>query len=218
MSMIEFRVEGRAVRAYQVVPAGGAGSGVLVLHAWWGLTPVFTEVCDRLAQAGFVALAPDLYDGRTADTIEQAQTLARSLDEDGTFKVVNAARDWLLGQGAVRGDRVGVIGFSLGSGYALAMRGPVAAIVTFYGTTYPGMVGPEGAIQGHFAEDDPYEPAEYVRGLEDALRAAGRDVTFYTYPGASHWFFEANNPHYNAQAADLAWRRTLDFLRTHLTE
>lgn len=214
--MIQFPVGGRAVRAYQAVPAGGEGPGVLVLHAWWGLTPVFTDVCDRLAQAGFVALAPDLYDGRTTDSIEGAEALARGLDEDATVEIVNAARDWLLAQTAVRADHVGVIGFSLGSGYALALRGPIAAIVTFYGTTDPGMVGPTGAIQGHFAEEDPYEPAEHVRGLEDALRAAGRDVTFYTYPGASHWFFEANNPHYNAQAADLAWRRMLAFLRTQL--
>ncbi len=217
MSVIEIEVDGRTVRAYQALPSQGEGPGVLVLHAWWGLTPVFTDVCDWLADAGFVALAPDLYDGKTAETVEQAETLAKALDEDAAFKVVNAALAQLRSNKAVRGSHVGVIGFSLGSGFALAMRGPIGAIVTFYGTTYPAMVGPDGAIQGHFAEDDPYEPAENVRGLENALRTAGRDVTFYTYPSTSHWFFEANNAQYNAQAADLAWRRTLDFLQTHLS-
>lgn len=216
--MIEFAVESRPVRAYQAAPSHSDGPGVLVLHAWWGLTPVFTGVCDRLAREGFVALAPDLYNGQTADKIEEAERLAQSLDPEATSKVVNAAVERLREHEGVRGDRMGVIGFSLGSGFALTMGGPVAAIVTFYGTTYPEWSWAKAAFQGHFAENDPYEPAEYVRGLEDSLRRAGRDVTFYTYPGTSHWFFEPNRPEYNAQAADLAWRRTLDFLRLHLSD
>ena len=69
-------------RAYLAVPDGGAGPGVLVLHAWWGLTPVFTDVCDRLAAAGFVALAPSLFPGgATAATIAEAEVLRDAHDE-----------------------------------------------------------------------------------------------------------------------------------------
>ena len=64
-------------RAYQATPENGNGAGVLVLHAWWGLTPFFTGLCDRLAEAGFVALAPDLFDGRTAATPAEAEALVQ---------------------------------------------------------------------------------------------------------------------------------------------
>src|SRR5215831_18785302 len=72
-SMKEFQANGRTISAYLAVPEGGSGPGVLVLHAWWGLTDVFKRVCDRLAEAGFVSLAPDLYHGKTTTSVEEAQ-------------------------------------------------------------------------------------------------------------------------------------------------
>jgi carboxymethylenebutenolidase len=74
--MREFQADERTINGYLAVPEQGSGPGVLVLHAWWGLTGVFKQVCDRLAQAGFVALAPDLYRGKTTASIEEAQALA----------------------------------------------------------------------------------------------------------------------------------------------
>src|SRR5918997_5828135 len=69
-------------RAYLAVPESGAGAGVLVLHAWWGLTAVFTDVCDRLAAEGLVALAPSLFPGEaTAATIAEAEVLRDAHDE-----------------------------------------------------------------------------------------------------------------------------------------
>ncbi|MFN8474288.1 MAG: dienelactone hydrolase family protein [Anaerolineae bacterium] len=217
MSTIDLSVEDRTVRAYQALPKQGEGRGVLVLHAWWGLTPVFTDVCERLAQAGFVALAPDMFEGQTASTVEGAEKLAHTFDGEGTYNVAKAAMQHLQKHDAVRGDRLGAIGFSFGAPYALMLNGPTAAVVTFYGTGDPDSVSSGTAVQGHLAENDPYEPAEYARALEQGLRASGHDVAFYTYPGTSHWFFEANRPQYDPQAADLAWQRTLDFLRSHLS-
>ena len=73
------------------------------------------------------------------------------------------------------------------------------------------------AYVGHYAEVDEWEPDEEVRGTEAALRAAGREVTFYTYPGVGHWFFEDDRPgYYDAEAARLAWERTVDFLRSRI--
>jgi carboxymethylenebutenolidase len=69
--MISFEADGRTGAGYIAIPEHGHGPGVLVFHAWWGLTPFFKSVCDRLAREGFVALAPDLYYGRTAATIEE---------------------------------------------------------------------------------------------------------------------------------------------------
>src|SRR5437667_12063872 len=78
--MREFQADGRTISAYLAVPEHGSGPGVLVLHAWWGLTEPFRQVCDRLAEAGFVALAPDLYRGKTTAAVEEAQALSAALE------------------------------------------------------------------------------------------------------------------------------------------
>src|SRR5262249_5846595 len=78
--MINFDAAGAAAPGYLATPDGGTGPGVVVLHAWWGLTEPFRQVCDRLAEAGFVALAPDLYRGKSATTVEDAEALATSLN------------------------------------------------------------------------------------------------------------------------------------------
>src|SRR5260370_8855314 len=80
--MRAFQVDGRTISGYLAVPEQGSGPGVLVLHAWWGLTEPFRQVCDRLAEAGFVALAPDLYHGKTTASVEEAQALGEALDQD----------------------------------------------------------------------------------------------------------------------------------------
>jgi carboxymethylenebutenolidase len=80
--MREFQVNGRTFSGYLAEPSRGSGPGVLVLHAWWGLTEPFQRVCDQLAEAGFVALALDLYRGKTATTVEEAQTLGEALDQE----------------------------------------------------------------------------------------------------------------------------------------
>ncbi len=78
--MREFQVDDRTISAYLAVPEQGSGPGVLVLHAWWGLTEPFRQVCDRLAEAGFVALAPDLYRGKTTTAIEEAECVRLSAE------------------------------------------------------------------------------------------------------------------------------------------
>src|SRR5947209_2694172 len=80
--MREFQADGRTISAYLAVPEQGSGPGVVVLHAWWGLTEPFRHVCDRLAEAGFVALAPDLYHGKTTAAVEEAEALGATLDLD----------------------------------------------------------------------------------------------------------------------------------------
>jgi carboxymethylenebutenolidase len=208
---------------YIALPATGGGPGVLVLHAWWGLTDVFRRACDRLAEAGFVALAPDLYGGATATTIEEAERRVEQLDDVAARATILDALYQLRAHSGVRGAAVGVVGFSLGASYAywLSAERPdaVAAVAVYYGTGDPDAdyTRVRAAYLGHYAADDPYEPEQSVRQMEAALRAAGREVTFHTYPSTGHWFAEDNRPDaYNADAAALAWQRTLDYLRTHL--
>src|SRR5215204_4203511 len=187
-------------RAYLALPECGTGAGVLVLHAWWGLTPVFTDVCDRLAAAGYVALAPSLYVGdATATTIAEAKTLRDTHDEAGEAEpVAQAAVEQLLGLPKVIGTQIGAIGFSLGAYWALHLSqvrpDDVSAVVVFYGTDDGDYRTARAAYLGHFAEHDDFEPMRAVRALEEKIRAAGHDVSFHVYPGTSHWFFEPNQP------------------------
>jgi carboxymethylenebutenolidase len=225
--MREIQVDGRMISAYLAVPEHGSGPGVLVLHAWWGLTDVFKRVCDRLAEAGFVALAPDLYHGRTTTSIEEAQALGEALDQDVERwrGDIAGAMQFLRQHDAIHlaggRSKLAFVGFSLGDAYALDMSvtlaDQIAAVVVFYGS-YPGLDyrRASAAYLLHFAEDDPFEPAESVAQMEQELQAAGRPVTVYTYPGTKHWFFEENRPEYDAQAARVAWERTIAFLHQQL--
>ncbi|MQC26618.1 MAG: alpha/beta fold hydrolase [Chloroflexi bacterium] len=203
---------------YLATPATGADPGVLALHAWWGLNETMKEICDRLAKEGFTAFAPDLYDGKVAETVEDAQIYARSMDDEATQKRLADAIQFVKKNGEPGEDGIAVIGYSLGAYYALELANSAAedidSVVLFYGT------GPEDHSQsrarylGHFAGDDPFEPKESVDSQEAGLKAAGRPVTFYTYAGTGHWIFEPDRiDAYNEEAAALAWARTLDFLK-----
>jgi carboxymethylenebutenolidase len=205
---------------YLAIPPAGKGDPVLVLHAWWGLNDTMRAFCRRLAESGFVAFAPDLYHGKVADNIADAETLGRELDARASHAradIADAAR--FLNERAGQADRgLAVIGFSLGVYYALdlSIADPehVRSVVIFYGTGPGDFSGSRAAYLGHFAETDEFEPQSEVDKLEAALRGGGRPVNFYRYPGTGHWFFEPDRLQaFNQAAASLAWDRTLDFLR-----
>ena len=131
------QINDHAVSAYLAIPKSGQGTGIVVFHAWWGLTEFFKQVCERLADEGFVALAPDLYHGATADAIEDAKRLRSELDRKAANKELKEAVDFLLSHQTVNNSKIGAIGFSLGCGFALeaARSRPkaVKAVVLFYG-------------------------------------------------------------------------------------
>lgn len=213
---------GSAGSGYVVAPDSGSGPGVLVLHAWWGLTPFFRSVCDRLADEGFVALAPDLHgDDRTADTPDEAEALLASTDPNRTAGLVAASISALRHMPATPEGRIGVLGFSMGASWALwaATRFPddVAAAVYFYGGQDIDFAPARAAFQGHVAEIDEFESDDDVAYLEAQLRLAGHPLELHRYPGTGHWFMEEDRAAaYVASAADLAWSRTVEFLHRHL--
>ncbi|PWB51821.1 MAG: dienelactone hydrolase family protein [Anaerolineales bacterium] len=202
------------------LPSSGKGPGVLVLHAWWGLNDFFRGTCNRLAQAGFVVLAPDLFAGQIAQTIEEAEQHKSAWDEEHEVpQIILPAVDNLREHPAVVGHGLGIIGFSMGAYWALwlAQKRPelIRSVVLFYGTNGGGgdFQKSRAAYLGHFAELDPYESGSGIQELEKTLKKAQRPTNFYTYPGTSHWFFEQDRADaYDAQAAGLAWDRTLAFL------
>lgn len=193
---------------------------MLVLHAWWGLTPFFKQVCDRLADEGFVALAPDLYEGRTADDPGEAKALLAETDMDAALRLVKSSLFTLRSLPATPEAPVGVLGFSMGASWALylASRVPnlVGATVVFYGSQNIDMAPATSPFLGHFAETDELVDAEELTLLEAELRLLDKDVTFHQYPDTRHWFFESDRPAYDETAATLAWDRTVAFLHEHL--
>jgi carboxymethylenebutenolidase len=206
---------------YLATPPSGRGDPVLVLHPWWGLNDTIRAFCDRLAAEGFFAFAPDLYHGKVVDTIPDAEAAVHALERsEGGFQRAQAdvaAGATFLSQ-QTDGRSLAVIGFSMGVPYALGLASAapdlVRKVVLFYGTGDADFSPSHAAYLGHFAADDPYEPREYVDGLEAAIRAAGRPVTFHHYPNTGHWFFEPDRTDaYNEPAAALAWERTLAFLK-----
>jgi carboxymethylenebutenolidase len=220
--MRQFEVYAEPGKGYLAVPGTRVGPGVMVLHAWWGLTAFFRKVCDRLAQEGFAALAPDLYHGVIASTSEEAKRLRFGLDSDCADREIGAALACLRNDAAASGPSVGVVGFSLGGYLALRLArtkaDDVRAVVVFYATDGGRFDKAQASFLGHFAEDDGcWAGVRTVRSLEERLRSAGREAIFHTYPGTEHSFCEEDRPEaYNAQAARLAWQRTVEFLCTRL--
>jgi carboxymethylenebutenolidase len=205
---------------HRALPTQPATAGIVVLHPWWGLNDDTKAYANRLADAGFAAVAPDLFDGRIATTIAEADALSSAVNEDAADALALAAVDAL---GEAIGDpsaRLGAVGFSMGSAWAMwlpAQRPDVVASVTYYGTlTGPSLSRARVPVQGHFAASDAYEPEEGLAEFERTLRAAGRDVEIHRYTGTGHWFAEPSRDAYVAAAADLAFDRTVAFLRRHL--
>jgi carboxymethylenebutenolidase len=195
----------------------------LVLHAWWGLNDTIKAFCTQLAEAGFVAFAPDLYHGQATDKIADAEKLSEALfgNLNQAQADIEAAANFLSERAGSADRGLAVIGFSLGAYFALELsaRAPehIRSVVLFYGTRPGDYRSAKAAFLGHFAAKDEFEPQSSVDELEEALRRAGRPVTFYRYPGTGHWFCEPDRPQYNETAASRAWDRTLTFLKRSTT-
>jgi carboxymethylenebutenolidase len=201
-------------------PSTPNGEGIVVIHAWWGLNDTARSFCQRLAAEGYTVFAPDLYHGKVATTIEQAEALGKVVDAnpDAAKAQVDHAIVYLASRLDATHHGLAVMGFSLGAYFALVAASAqpqlVSRVVLFYGTGPADFSRSRAAYLGHFAENDPFESAELVNELESALSGAGRPVTFHRYPGTGHWFFEPDRADaYDAKAAELAWNRTIEFLQ-----
>ncbi|MGN6474455.1 MAG: dienelactone hydrolase family protein [Mycobacteriales bacterium] len=222
---VTFPSNGNEAHGYLAVPSSGSGPGVIVIQEWWGLTDHIAEIADKLAAEGFVALAPDLYGGKTAHDADQAGSLMMSLPVEQAARDLAGSVDFLLGHDAVTSAKVGAIGFCMGGGFVLSLAAQqgdrVAAAVPFYGVG-PGVpdsyAGLSAAVQGHYAENDDFFPADQARAQEQQIRSeSGADVEYFFYP-AGHAFHNDENlmGTYDKEQADLAWGRAVEFLKTRL--
>jgi len=203
-------------------PEGASGPGILVLHGWWGLTPFFKSVCDRLADAGFVAMAPDLHgDGQIAHTPDEAEALLASTDPNRTADIVLSTAQTLQNIPLTPAGPTGVLGYSMGASWALWLAtraaSTVAATAVYYGSQDIDFLDAQSAFLGHFAEIDEFVSDDDQAEMEAHLRLLEKDVTFHQYPGTAHWFAEDDRvPAFDPAAADLAWERTIAFFHNHL--
>jgi carboxymethylenebutenolidase len=225
MPDIEFRTAaGGTAPGYLAAPAGEHGPATIVLQEWWGVDEHIRSLCDRLAAAGFYALAPDLYRGETTTQPSEAQQKMMALSIDEAEQDMCGAADFLASQPGFEGPGVGAVGFCLGGGLAVwaATTCPnITAAVTYYYVMphgKPDFSGIHGPVLGHFGTADEFIPTDDANALESELRDAGVETTFHYYDGAGHAFFNDTNRlgTYDAALAQTSWERTVSFLRSAL--
>lgn len=220
-AIMEFPANGGKARGYLSKPESGSGPGVLVIQEWWGLVEHVKRVADRIAAAGYVALAPDLYHGESTSSPDEAGKLMMALRIEETEKDLRGASAFLLSHSS--GKTLGVVGFCLGGQLALfaaSRNDAIRACVDFYGihpNVHPDYGNIKAAVLGLFAEKDVYVTPKVVRKLEADLKKAGVETDFTIYPGCDHAFFNdtRREVHDVAAAAD-AWHRVQKFLEKHL--
>lgn len=217
--LIDFkRPDGADTQGY-LADAGPGTPCVVVIQEWWGLNAQIKSVADRLAEAGFTALAPDLYRGRLASSSDEASHMMNGLDfPDATHQDLQGAVSYLR----ARGQKVGVMGFCMGGALTIAAAVHVpdlSAAVCFYGIPPKELADPARItvpFMGHFASKDDWCTPAAAASLEQAMRAAGQSPDMHHYV-AHHAFFNASRPQvFDAACAEQAWTRTLAFLRLHL--
>lgn len=221
--IVTFKANGRTANGYLAKPASGRGHGIIVMQEWWGLVGHITDVADRFAAEGFFALAPDLYHGETTKSPDDAGKLMMALNIAEAAKDMRGAADYLVGLDGVSPKKVGTIGFCMGGQLALfaATEYPerIGAAVDFYGVhpaVKPDVARLSGPVLLHFATRDTSTPPDAANALAQRIRDAGKHVEAHFYE-ADHAFFNDQRPAvYNAEAAKLAWERTLAFLRLAL--
>jgi carboxymethylenebutenolidase len=224
--MVTFPGNGSTTPAYLAHPPSGSGPAVIVIQEWWGLVGHIKAVADRFAQAGFVALAPDLYNGVATDEPDEARRLLMGLAMDRAAADIAGAAAYLSDQEAVLGQGVGAVGFCLGGSLALwsaTVAENIQAAVGFYPAMpwermdprWPGYAGKAAVI--HCSQDDGTSAAPGIRAAVAAIEAAGGEVETFDYPGTHHAFFNDDRPgSYDPGAAALAWERTVTFLSERL--
>jgi carboxymethylenebutenolidase len=228
------RPDGNSVSGYLAEPAEHSSAsehksgapGIVVIQEWWGLTDQIKGVADKLAKAGYRALVPDLYRGKQTLEAKEAEHLMGTLNfGDVAGQDIRGAVQHLKSSGS---PKLGVTGFCMGGALTLlsSVNVPEAdAFVVWYGFPPLEYIDPskiKAPILGHFALDDQFFPIATVDELEKKLRAAKASFEFHRYK-AKHAFAneEANERRlppleYNPQAAELAWKRTMEFFEQQL--
>jgi len=222
--IIEFPSNGGTASGYLAKPDTGNAIPLVVIQEWWGLVPHITDLCERFAAEGFLALAPDLYHGQTTAEPDEAGKLMMALNMAQAGKDLSGAIDEVARRSD--SDRVGITGFCMGGGLALvaATQRPdrIKACVPWYGLipwpdAQPQWEHLDAPVLGHYAENDGFFTPAAAHELADTLHDLGKEVEIVIHPGVDHAFFNDTRPEvYDATESLAAWRQTIGFLRSHL--
>ena len=210
---------GRSVKAALARPAAAKAPGLLLIHEWWGLNDEMRAVAARMADAGFLALAVDLFEGAVANEPAGARALMTGLDAAKATETMTGWAGWMRSDAGCNG-KVGALGFCMGGGWALntALATPLEAAVIFYGNCNKSaaeLAPLKGPVQGHFGRLDQGIPVAMAEGFRAALKTAGKPDEIHIYE-ANHAFARIGGPNYHQPSADLAWKRTFEFLQKNL--
>lgn len=204
--------------AYFVSPPPGPGPGILLLHSWWGLTPFFRRLADRISDLGYTVLVPDLTDGETFDDADEARAHLGALDVDRLASLTLSSARLLREKTGDPGAPVGIVGFSMGASLGLwasvRLAEEIAGVVAFYGVQSIDFAGATARYQVHLAEDDELVSDDDAAFMEATMGMESLAVDVFRYPGTSHFFFEGDQETFDAEAAGLAWDRMVGFLAT----
>ncbi|MFL6214267.1 MAG: dienelactone hydrolase family protein [Blastocatellia bacterium] len=221
--LVELRVGDNQMRGYLAgVEEGTQSPGLILVHEWWGLTDHIRGIADRFVSAGFVVLAPDLYNSKVAKDAEEAGRLMQGLDQQQALATLDAAVSFLKNQPGVRSDRIGVTGFCMGGSFALLLAchsQAIRASAPFYGDVPADDVLKQLSAPVLFigAELDQWITVDKMERLREAMQRYGKEGEVVIYPGANHAFFNDTRPEvYNREAAEDAWRRVVGFLSEKL--
>jgi carboxymethylenebutenolidase len=212
--------DGFQLGGYRADPAGSPKGAVVVIQEIFGVNHHIRAVCDRLASAGYVAVAPSIF-----DRVEPGFQSGYSPDEIAVARKFIADPDWaamlLDTQAAIDAVKsvgpVGIIGFCLGGSVAYAAATKLSGL--------SAAIGYYGGVVVRFADDKPKVPTQLHFGEKDAgipladvetIKAKRPEVEIYVYPGAQHGFHCDERASYDKASADIAWPRSLDFLAKHL--
>jgi carboxymethylenebutenolidase len=225
---IKFSADGKSGAGYIALPESGTGPAVIVIQEWWGLVGHITDIVDRFAAAGFVALAPDLYHGQAASEPDQAKKLMMELELDRAGEEIVTAAKYLAAMKNTTSDRVGVVGFCMGGSLAIwsgTLSDQITATVGFYpGASWERHAPDWSRYSGkasiiHCAEGDGTSAAPGIQEALTEINGAGGDAVAYDYQGTGHAFFNDDRPEvFNESAAKLAWARTINFFAQKLPE
>lgn len=219
--------EGKSFSGYLATPAGGKGPGVVVIQEIFGVNDVMRAITDQFAEAGYLALCPDLFwrqepgiriSDRTEAEWKRAFELFQGFDLEKGVKDLNSTIETLRKLPGCAG-KVGTVGFCLGGrlAYLTATRTRADAAVGYYGVYLTEHVkeGIRCPLMLHVANEDEFVDKDAQATVRNALRGNPK-VTLHDYPGLGHAFARVGGKHYDKAAADQARKRTLDFFKKHL--
>ena len=217
---------------YASVPSGsGPFPAVVVAHPASGVGEFTQSIADRLAEAGYAAVAPNRFHRVTEEMLAGGSAAGQFLNDSETIADMNATVDSLRNHPAIDGERIGVMGFCSGGRIAwlsAATNPNYRAVVPFYGGNIMATVGsatqsPFELAEGincpmlfHFGEIDTNPSQDDLKTFDAELTRLGKEHQFHTYPGAGHAFLDRTGARFHEEAAAASWPLTLEFFATHL--